>query len=75
MPTARKLMMVSRLLIMPSAKHAVQIIEVDLCLFELRPSGSMVLQESHIINAPGIFRNTPPVHIRGGKHFKARSLV
>ena len=54
MPAAEELMMLSRLLIMPGVEHAVQIIGVDLCLPVLRPRGSMVLQGSHIINAPGI---------------------
>ena len=75
MPAASKLMMLSRLLIMPDVDHAVQIIGVYLCLLVLRPRRSMVLQDSHIMNAPGILWNTPPVHISGGQHLKARSLV
>ena len=75
MPAASELMMLSRLLIMPGVEHAVQIIEIYLCLLVLRPRGSMVLQESHIMNAPGILRSTPSVHISGGKHLKARSVV
>ena len=54
MPAAGELMMLSRLLIMPGAEHAVQIIGVDLCLLVLRPRGSMVLQVCRIMNAPGI---------------------
>ena len=45
-------MVLSRLLIMSGVEHAVQIIGVDLCLLLLRPRGSMVLQGSHITNAP-----------------------
>ena len=54
MPAAGELMMLSRLLIVPGVEHAVQIIGVDLCLLGLRLRGSMVLQRSHIMNAPGI---------------------
>ena len=43
-------MMLNRLHIMPAVEH----IGVDLCLLVLRPRGSMVLQGSHIMNAPGI---------------------
>ena len=50
----RELMMLSRLLIMPGVEHAVQIIGVDMRMLVLRPSESMVLQQSHIMNAPGI---------------------
>ena len=38
-------------------------------------SGSMMLQGSRIMSAPGIPWSTPPVHISGGRHWKARSLV
>ena len=54
MPAAGELMMLIRLLIMPSVEHAVQIIGVNLCSFVLRPRGSMVLQGSHTMNEPGI---------------------
>ena len=54
MPAAGEFIMLSRLLIMPGVEHAVQIIGGDLCLIVLRPRGSMVLQWSHIMNAPGI---------------------
>ena len=54
MPAARELMMLSRLLIMPGVEHAVQINGVYLCLLMLRHRGSMVLQGSQIMNAPGI---------------------
>ena len=54
MTAARELMMLSRLLIMPGVEHAVHIIGVYLCLLMLRPRGSMVLQGSQIMNAPGI---------------------
>ena len=47
-------MMLSRLFIMPGVEHAVQIIGADFCLLVLRPRESMVLQESQIMNAPGI---------------------
>ena len=64
-------------------EHAVQIIGVDLCLHVLRPCKhmqahnrrSIMLQGSHIMNAPGILRSTSPVHISGGRHLKARSLL
>ena len=54
MPAARELMMLSRLCILPGEEHSVQIIGADLCLLMLRPRLSMVLQGSHIMNAPGI---------------------
>ena len=38
----------------PDEELAVQIIGVDLCLIVLRHRGPMVLQESRIMNAPGI---------------------
>ena len=41
----RELMMQSRLLIVPGVEHAVQINRVDLCLLELRPRRSMVIQK------------------------------
>ena len=63
MPAAGELMMLSRLLIMRYVDHAVQIIGVYLCLLVLRPRRSMVLQGSHIMNAPGILWSIPPVHI------------
>ena len=68
-------MMLSKLLIVPGVEDAVQIIGIDLCLLMLRPRGSMVLQGSHIINAAGILRSTPPLHISGVRRLKARSLV
>ena len=37
LPAAGELMMLSRLLIVPSVEHAVQIIGVDLCLLVLMP--------------------------------------
>ena len=74
-PAARELIMLSRLLIIPGVEHAVKIIEVNLYFLMLRPRGSMVLQESHMINAPRILRGTPPVHISGEKLLKARSSV
>ena len=64
-------MMLSRLLIMSGVEHAVQIIGVGLCLLVPRPRESMVLQGSNIMNAPGILRSTPHVHISGGRHLKA----
>ena len=54
MPAAEELMMLTRLRIVPGVEPAVYIIGVDLCLFVLRPRESMVLQESRIMNAPGI---------------------
>ena len=50
-------------------------IEVNLCVLMLRPRESMVLQESHIMSTPGILWSSPPVHISGGRHWKAQSLV
>ena len=75
MPVAGELLVLSRLLIVLAVEHAVQIIGVNLCSPVLRPSGFMVLQGSHIMNEPGILRSTPPVHISGGRHLKALSLV
>ena len=54
MPAVGELMMINRLLIMPGAEHAVQIIGVDLCLLVLRHRGSVVLQGTYIMNEPGI---------------------
>ena len=54
MPSTGELTMLSRQLFMPGVDHAVQIIGVDLFLLVLRPRGSMVLKESHTINASGI---------------------
>ena len=54
MPVGAELMMLRRLLIMPGLGHPMHIIVVDLCLLMLRPRGSMVLQGSHMMNAPGI---------------------
>ena len=53
-PAAGELMMLSRHLIVPGVEHEVHIIGFDLCLLVLRPRKSMVLQGSHIMNAPGI---------------------
>ena len=68
MRAAGELMMISRLLIVPGVEHAVQIVAVDLSMLLLRPRESMVLHGSHIMNAPGILRSTPSVHISGGRH-------
>ena len=54
MPAAGELMMLCRLLIVPGAEQAVQTIGVDLRLLVLRPRESLLLQGSHIMNAPGI---------------------
>ena len=54
MPAAGEFMMLSRLLIMAGVEHTVQIIGVDLCLLVLKPRGSILLQGSHIMNAPGL---------------------
>ena len=75
MPAAGELMMLRRLLILPDEEHAVQIIGFYLCFLVLRPRLSMVLLGSHIMNSPGILWRTRPVHISGGKHLKAQSLV
>ena len=37
-------------------------------LARARPRWSMVLHDSCIMSAPGILRNTPSVHISGGRH-------
>ena len=50
MTAAGEIMMLSRLLIMPGAEHAVQIFVIDLCMFVLKKRGSMVLQGSYIMN-------------------------
>ena len=68
MPAAGKLMTLSRMLIIPGLEHTAQIIGVDLCLLVLRPRGSMVLQGSHIMNAPEILRSTSLVQISGGRN-------
>ena len=41
----------------------------------LRHRGYMVLQGSLIMNAPEKLWSTPPIHISGGRHLKARALV
>ena len=50
-------------------------IGVNLCFLMLWHRGSMVLQGCRIMSAPGILWSTPPVHISGVRHWKARSLV
>ena len=52
-PAARELM-INRLPIMPSVKHAIRKIGVNLCLLVVRHRGSMVLQCSRIMSASGI---------------------
>ena len=52
--SCRELLMLNRLLIVPGVEHAMQKIEVNLCLLVQRPRGSMVLQGSRIMTAPGI---------------------
>ena len=74
-PVAGELMKLNRLLIVSGVEGAVLITAVNLRLHLLKPRGSMVLQGSSIINAPGILSITPPVHISGVRHWKARSLV
>ena len=54
MPAAGEVMLVNRLLILPGVDRAMLIIGVNLCFFVLRPRGSMVLQRSRIMKAPGI---------------------
>ena len=61
-------MMLNKLLIVPGVEHAMLNIGVNLCLLELRPRVSMVLQGSSIMSAPGILLCTPSVHISGGRH-------
>ena len=68
MPAAGELTVLNRLLIVPGVEHVLWNIGVNLCLLVLRPRGSMVLQGSRIMSAPGILRSTPPVHISGGRH-------
>ena len=75
MPAAGELMTLNRLLIMPGVEHAMLNIGVNLCLLVLRPRGSMVLQGSHIMSAPGILWSTPPVHFSGARHWKAQSMA
>ena len=82
MPAAGELMMLNRLLIVPSVENAMLIIVANLCLLVLRPRGpmtriylSMVLQESRIMNSPEILWRTPPVYISGGRPWKAQSLA
>ena len=74
-PAAAELMIPSKLHSIPCVEHAVQIIGVDLCLLVLRSREAMMLQWSHLMNAPGILWSTPSVHISGGRHLKARTLV
>ena len=81
MPAARMLMMPNRLLIVPGVEHTVQIIG-SICACR----GSMVLQrfvsqrvygaakESHNDRTRNTLK-TPPVHISGVRHLKARFLV
>ena len=54
MAAALELLMLNRLLIVPGVEISMLIIWVYLCLLALRPSGSMVLHGSRIMNAPGI---------------------
>ena len=54
MPAARELMMLIMLLNVHGVDHAVQIIGVNLCSLVQRPGGSMVLEGSRIMSAPGI---------------------
>ena len=60
--SSEELMMLNRLLIVPGAEHAMPNIGVNMCLLVQRPRGSLVLQGSHIMSAPGILWSTPPVH-------------
>ena len=53
-PAARKLMTLNRLLIVRGVEHAMLNMGVNLCLLVLRLRGSLVLQRSRIMNAPGI---------------------
>ena len=75
MPAAGELMMQNGLLITPGVEHQMRNIVVNLCLLVLRRRGSMVLQESRIIRAPGILCSTLPVHISGRRHLWVRSFV
>ena len=54
MPAAGELIMLSRLLIVPSVEHAVQIIWVNFCSLVVRQRASMVLQGSHIMDETGL---------------------
>ena len=48
-------LLLNRLLIVPGVERSMLLIGVNLCLFVLRPTESMVVQENRIMNAP---RNT-----------------
>ena len=75
MPAARELIMLSRLLIVRGVEQAMPIIGVNWCLVVLRPRGSTVPQGSRIMDGHEKFKSTPPVHIRGVRHWKTWSLV
>ena len=66
-----KFMMLNRMLTLPAVGHEMRIILVDVCLVILRPRGSMVLQENHIMTARGIHCIAPILFTIGGRHFKA----
>ena len=72
MSAGGELMMLSRLLIILGIKHSIQFIEVDFYVPVLRPRVSMVVQGSHIMYTTGIIWGTPPIHIRGLRHWKDR---
>ena len=75
MPAARELMMLSRLLIMPGVEHAGQIIWGRFVLDRAeahRVYGAA--KESHNESTRNTL-STQPVHVSGGRHLKARSLV
>ena len=59
----------------PSIVHGGKTLSIVWASAHLRPRGSMMLQGSRIMSAPGILWSTPPVHISGERHWKARHLV
>ena len=64
MPAVGELMMLDR----PGVEHSMLNIGFNLCLFVLRPRGSLVQQGSQIMKAPWILSCTPPVYISCGRH-------
>ena len=62
--TSNGLMPAAKELIVPGVEHAMLNIVVNSYLFVLRPRGSMVLQVSRIMSAPGLLWNTPTPPVR-----------
>ena len=59
----------------PSIVHGGKTLSIVWASAHLRPRGSMMVQGSRIMRAQGILWSTPPVHISGERHWKARPLV